>query len=59
MSFDPKPQVKVLQARLRALMDAHSLPHEAHHGEATETLGPCKVYPVIESFKPKARVAAP
>jgi acyl-CoA dehydrogenase len=55
--FDPSPKVQALQARLAAFMAEHVYPNERRfYGEA-ESLGPWKVYPVVEELKPKARAA--
>ena len=55
--FDPSPKVQALQARLAAFMDEHIYPNERRYYDQAETLGPWKVYPVVEELKPKARAA--
>lgn len=57
MSYDPSPKVQALQQRLMAFMEAHIYPNEQRHADEAESLGPWKVYPVIEELKPKAREA--
>ena len=57
MSYDPSPKVQALQQRLMAFMDEHIYPNEQRHADEAESLGPWKVYPVIEELKPKAREA--
>ena len=55
--FDPSPKVQALQARLAAFMAEHVYPNERRHYAEAESLGPWKVYPVVEELKPKARAA--
>src|SRR4030095_16888366 len=55
ISFDPSPKVQDLQRRLSAFMDEHIYPNEARHLEEAESLGPWKVWPIVEELKPKAR----
>jgi acyl-CoA dehydrogenase len=55
--FDPSPKVQALQARLAAFMAEHVYPNERRYYDEAETLGPWKVYPVVEELKPKARAA--
>ena len=57
MSYDPSPKVQALQQRLMAFMEEHIYPNEQRHAEEAETLGPWKVYPVLDELKPKAREA--
>ena len=55
--FDPSPKVQALQARLAAFMAEHVHPNERRHYHEAETLGPWKVYPVVEELKPQAKAA--
>ena len=55
--FDPSPKVQALQARVAAFMEEYIYPNERRHYDEAETLGPWKVYPVVEELKPKARAA--
>ncbi len=55
--FDPSARVQALQTRLAAFMTEHIYPNEARYYREAETLGPWKVYPVVEELKPKARAA--
>jgi acyl-CoA dehydrogenase len=55
--FDPSPKVQSLQARLAAFMAEHVYPNERRYYDEAESLGPWKVYPVVEELKPKARAA--
>jgi acyl-CoA dehydrogenase len=57
MFFDPSPTVTDLQQRLCAFMDQHIYPNEHRYFEEAQTLGPWKVYPVVEDLKPHARAA--
>jgi acyl-CoA dehydrogenase len=43
--------------RLLAFMDEHIYPNEKRYYSEAETLGPWKVYPVVEELKPLARAA--
>ena len=51
------PEVRVLQRRLHAFMDAHIYPNEPRYYREAETLGPWKVAPILDELKPKARAA--
>ena len=55
--FDPSPKVQALQARLTAFLAEHVYPNEKRHYAEAESLGPWKVYPIVEELKPKARAA--
>ena len=55
--LDPSSKVEALQARLAAFMAQHVYPNERRYYDEAETLGPWKVYPVVEELKPKARAA--
>jgi acyl-CoA dehydrogenase len=55
--FDPSSKVQALQARLAAFMAEHVYPNERRYYDEAETLGPWKVYPVVEELKPKAKAA--
>ncbi len=55
--FDPSPKVQALRSRLAAFMSQHVYPNERCHYDEAETLGPWKVYPIVEELKPKARAA--
>ena len=55
--LDPSSKVEALQARLAAFMAEHVYPNERRYYDEAETLGPWKVYPVVEELKPKARAA--
>jgi acyl-CoA dehydrogenase len=51
------PRAHALRERLMAFMDEHIYPNEQRLYREAETLGPWKVYPVVEELKPKARAA--
>ena len=55
--FDPSSKVQALQARLSAFMAEYVYPNERRYYDEAESLGPWKVYPVVEELKPKARAA--
>ena len=55
--FDPSPKVQALQARISAFMEEHVYPNERRLYAEAESLGPWKVFPVVEELKPKARAA--
>jgi acyl-CoA dehydrogenase len=57
MPYEPTPKVQALLQRLQVFMDEHIYPNEERHFREAETLGPWKVYPVVEELKPKARAA--
>jgi acyl-CoA dehydrogenase len=51
------PKVRDLQQRVETFMQKHVYPNESRHYHDAETLGPWKVYPIVEELKPKARAA--
>ena len=55
--FEYSTKVQQLQHRLNAFMDEHIYPNEAAYYRQAEELGPWKVYPIVETLKPKAREA--
>jgi acyl-CoA dehydrogenase len=55
MLFDTTPRVRDLAQRLTSFMEAHVHPNERRFFDEAETLGPWKVYPVVEELKTKAR----
>ena len=55
--FDPSAKTVALRSRLIAFMDEHIYPNERRFYAEAESLGPWKVYPVVEELKPKARAA--
>jgi len=55
--FEPTPKVQALLGRLAAFMAEHVYPNERRYYDEAESLGPWKVYPVVEELKPKARAA--
>ncbi len=57
MFLEFSPKVQDLQKRLLAFMDEHIYPNEKRLYREAESLGPWKVYPVVEELKPKARAA--
>src|ERR1035437_2945512 len=57
MSFEPSRKIQELQQRLNAFMEAYIYPNEKRHVKEAESLGPWKVFPLIEELKPKAREA--
>ncbi len=57
MILEPTPRVRDYQARLHAFMDEHVYPNEARFFHEAESLGPWKVYPIVEELKPRARAA--
>ena len=57
MSFEPSSKIQELQQRLNAFMEAHIYPNEKRHVNEAESLGPWKVFPLIDELKPKAREA--
>ena len=54
---DFSPHVQDLCRRVSGFMDEHVYPNEKRFYQEAETLGPWKVYPVVEELKPKARAA--
>src|SRR3954447_25640730 len=55
MFLEFSPKVQELRQRVQAFMDEHVLPNERRYFDEAESLGPWKVYPVVEELKPKAR----
>jgi acyl-CoA dehydrogenase len=55
--FEPSPKTQALQARLAAFMEEHVYANERRYYDEAESLGPWKVYPVVEELKPKAKAA--
>ena len=55
--FDPSPKVQAMQARIAAFMAEYVYPNERRLYAEAESLGPWKVFPVVEELKPKARAA--
>jgi acyl-CoA dehydrogenase len=55
MIFEYSKKVQELQVRLNAFMEEHIYPNERRYFAEAESLGPWKVYPVVEELKPIAR----
>jgi acyl-CoA dehydrogenase len=55
--FDPSAKTLALRSRLTAFMEEHIYPNERRFYAEAESLGPWKVYPVVEELKPKAHAA--
>ena len=55
--FDPSQKVQAMQARIAAFMAEYVYPNERRLYAEAESLGPWKVFPVVEELKPKARAA--
>jgi acyl-CoA dehydrogenase len=55
MLYSESNKVIELKRRLQSFMDRHVYPNEDQFYRQAETLGPWKVYPVVEELKPKAK----